>query len=483
MPCCIPSTPPKDGDINLFSRRNPRDNLTKLPPLPFLVPAVLETLLASDEFKDITEVVPGEADIYCASEVNKRGGVVLTGDSDLLVYDLGQKGSVVFLRDIEDQFDGLHSQIYHPNDIADRLGLRKSLGLHALAFEMKLDIHASLTQLLVRAKALETVLIPADEFVEFRKEYALLPRPPLNRNKEPETLAVLKTLDPRISEFVLQYPSISAVTGQSPENDHVDAARHIFIPFLLDCPARTNAWETSMAVRQLAYGLMNLVVPDDERRLSAFEHKRREGNSEGRELTLPDATQIPGACLRLVYLLTSQIPTALPQEDIWLAAAIYQDVEWSHYNSKTCLSQSFCHQATSLAPGSDLHWDILHLYAQIQGSYYSFRILKQILNLVLSQKSNYNLPKQVFELHNVLQTLPPLSSIQEATRVSSILRIIKENGMVNVAQKLLGISLPELPDWADKKAGKKKRKRNHEPVSTLGKQAKPSNPFALLEME
>jgi hypothetical protein len=450
------------------------------------VPAVLEVLLTSDEFRNITEVVPGEADIYCAHGVKNGGGLVITGDSDLLVYELGQEGAVVFFRDIEDRFDGLHSQVYRPTDIADRLGLHKPHGLHALAFEMNLDIHASLTQLLVRAKALEAIIVHGDEYDAFRKEYALLPALPFDQNQELKALAVLQTLDPRISEFVLQYPSISRLTGQSPEENVSDAAPHIFIPILLDCPVRTNAWETSMAVRQLAYGLMNLVVPHDQRQSTVLEHKRQVGKSEGRELTLPDPTQVPDACSRLVALLSSQLPDALPavpQKDIWLAVAIYQDVEWSHYNSKTCLSQSVCQQATNLETSTDLNWDVLHLYAQIQGSYYSFRILKQIISLVISHNSNDTLPKQVFELHDVLQTLPPLVTIQEVTQIASILRTINDNDMINAAQKILGIYLPEIPDLASKKQGKKKRKRNKEPASPPGKQAKPSNPFALLEME
>ncbi|MBE7179732.1 MAG: hypothetical protein INR71_00735 [Terriglobus roseus] len=82
----------------MFSPCPAPSHLRLLPPAPFVVPAVIEALRESG-YRDVVRVVPGEADPYCAEDVRLHGGFVVTGDSDLLVYDLGQVGGVVFLQD------------------------------------------------------------------------------------------------------------------------------------------------------------------------------------------------------------------------------------------------------------------------------------------------------------------------------------------------------------------------------------------------
>jgi hypothetical protein len=495
-PCRAPSAAHENGLQTLFARTNVPSRLTELPPLPFLVPAVLEALITSDDYKSITEVVPAEADVYCAQSVKDGGGVILTGDSDILVHGLGQDGTVAFFRDLESSLDGqsfsLNSPIYRPTAIADRLGLPKPYGMHALAFEMSMDTRGSFTTLLMQAKALEAINAFPDKYEDFKKEYASLLLVARNQNEEIEISAVLRTLDPRVSEYVLQYPFIARLAGQSPENIHSDASPHIFIPFLLDCPIRTNAWDMSMAVRQLAYGLINLIVPDSQHKSSIFEHKRQEGKSRGRELTLPDVSQIPGACNSLVALLSSQLPAELvgtPTSPtmIWTAAAVYQEVEWAHHNSKTCLTQLVGSQINALKSkpnvSKDLNWDVFHLYAQIQGSYYSFRILKQILALIISQKPGIALLKPMIELNGILQTLPALSSIPDITQAIPVLQAVEENGMLFAAQKISGVFLPDLPSSESRKATKKKGKRGQGTVALPEDRRKPNNLFALLDVE
>lgn len=475
--------------------------LTELPPLPFLVPSILEALLASDKYGGHTEVVPGEADIYCSESVKNGGGVIVTGDSDLLVHDLGLNGAVVFFHDLEPVLNGprldLRAPIYRPAAISDRLGLPKPHGLQALAFEMSLSTRESFGQLLVQAKAMEAIKNHPDEYDDFKEEYDSSFASPREQSTQPETSRILQSLDPRISEYVLQYFSIATLAGQSSRTSLrtfiSDDPSHVFLPFLLDCPSRTNAWEMAITVRQLAHGLMNLIVPVNEQKTSVFEHKRQESKSKGRELILPSLSQIPEACKYLVTLLSSRLPVELSDSlsvsssTIWTAAAVYQDVEWSHNNSKTCLSQLL---GTRFSPTEnpseitqDLDWDSLHLYAQIQGSYYSFRILKQILALVVSQKSRETLSKSILELNDILQTLPPLSSIPDITRAIPLFHTIGKNGMLAAAQKILKMSVPDLPSNESNRADKKKRKRDKALLKQPEERKKQTNPFALLDVE
>lgn len=76
-------------------------NAQKIPAAAFQVSAILDALVASEKYRHMVQVVPDEADAFCASYVRAYGGVILTGDSDLLIYDLGPSGSVIFFRDLE----------------------------------------------------------------------------------------------------------------------------------------------------------------------------------------------------------------------------------------------------------------------------------------------------------------------------------------------------------------------------------------------
>jgi hypothetical protein len=228
--------------------------------------------------------VPGEADLYCAKYLSQYGGIVLTGDSDLLVHDLGQDGAVSFFKEIEHSAisDTLSSQIYQPAAISQRLDLPISHGLHAFAFEILMDSHSTFRKLLVGARSLKAVTANPSDFKLFLKEYKQL-RAPLNSNDSPKILPILRSLDPRISEYVLQYPYLAQIAGKE-EIAEVSETVHVFLPFLLDCPVRTNAWEVSTVIRQLAYGLINLIVPDTQQKVTVSEHRKQQDMSTGREL-------------------------------------------------------------------------------------------------------------------------------------------------------------------------------------------------------
>lgn len=55
----------------------------------FLVPAIIDALRKHEQYWGVTRLVSGEADRFCAEDVCKQGGTVLTSDSDLLVHNFG----------------------------------------------------------------------------------------------------------------------------------------------------------------------------------------------------------------------------------------------------------------------------------------------------------------------------------------------------------------------------------------------------------
>lgn len=465
-----------------------KSKLSALPPSPFLVPAVLEALLESSQYLHITEVVPGEADLYCAKHLNQYGGIVLTGDSDLLVHDLGEDGAVSFFKDLDLSTKGiLSSQIYQPSAISQRLNLPGAHGLHSFAFELLMDPHGTFRKLLVNAQSLKAATANPLEFEHFLKEYKQLPSP-LEAKDLAETISVLRGLDPRISEYALQYPYLAQIAGQREVVEDSETLR-IFLPFLLDFPLRTNAWEVSTVVRQLAYGLVNLIVPEIQQRLIVSEHRKQQDKSAGRELQLPTVSQLPEACGAVTTLCSQlrQTLAGLSESQIWTAFAIHQEIQYSHSRAKTPLCKVIVQQLADLGNEHNMRnkrknftWDIVQFFAQVQGSYYSFRILKQIMSLVVSHAPAESLPEPILSLHRQLSSLPKLCHLPGLDGVSSIIESLGKGGISTIVSLVSGDEEATAKPQESRRGLKKKRKRNQYSVGASAESQKPSNPFDVL---
>lgn len=495
---CRSAFPQPDPTLqSLFQSTAVRSGLTALPALSFVVPAILEALKSSSRYVDLTEVVPGEADLYCARYLKQHGGVVFTSDSDLLVHDLGSKGAVSFFSDIESTGDTsavLRSQIFQPATISDRLALPKSHGLHSLAFEIVTDAHGTFPKLVKQAQDLKAITDHRQMYDEFLKEYTSLPVESELPSESLETLRVLQYLDPRTSEYVLHFASLARTAGQPlVSGKTASCSPHVFLPFLLDCPVRTNAWEVSTATRQLAYGLLNIIVPTSEHATSVFEHRRQMEKSGGRELMLPKVSDIPEACIAILQTfedLKKKRPN-FTQTQIWIAFAVHQDIEWSLANSKTASSQLFLQRMAYPKisdPSGYFGWDIVQFFAQLQGSLYSFRILQQITSLVFSTGPKTFIPEAVHCLNSLLSSVPSFVDYPDLGTASSIVR--KSDGskfLTNLkdVMKVLNYLSPAPARGPSKsmKSLKKKRKREQAASESPAGKAKSSNPFALLETD
>ncbi len=490
-PCQASFPPLEPPAASPFYSSSVKSKLKALPPSPFLVPAVLEALLQSSRYRGITEVVPGEADLYCAKYLSQYGGIVLTGDSDLLVHNLGQDGAVSFFKDIEYSAirDTVSSQIFQPAAISQRLELPTSHGLHAFAFEILKDSHITFRKLLVDARSLKAVTANSSEFKLFLKEYEQL-QAPLNTKDSTKILSLLRSLDPRISEYVLHYPYLAQI-AEKEEIAKVSETVHVFLPFLLDCPVRTNAWEISTVFRQLAYGLINLIVPDTQHRLTVSEHRKQQDMSTGRKLQLPTPSQIPDAC-NAITSLYSQLQQSLPGisgSQVWTAFALHQEIDYSHSQGKAQLSKLVVQQLADLGNKSNMSkkkkgftWDIVQFFAQIQGFYYSFRILQQIMSLVICHGPAQSLPEGLLHLHQQLVSLPKLCELPRLDGISSIIECLGK-GAVSVITSQVSRDEKSVPTPQESgKRSKTERKRKGDqsaPEASVGR-CKPNNPFEML---
>ena len=479
---------------NTSNSKSSCPNVSMLLPPPFLVAAVMDALNAADRYRKITIVVPGEADLYCARYLEQYGGIVLTGDSDLLVHDLGPEGAVCFFADIRaisvESSGSFNTRIFRPAVIADRLALPKPHGLHSLAFEILMDSQGTFRKLLAQAASLQSITKHKVRYAEFHQEYATLKvetrKAEVIDCSEQDFLQALRRLDPRVSEFVTQFPSIASLAGHDILHS---GSCHVFLPFLLDCPVRTNSWERSTPVRQLAYSLINTIVPSSERQPSVYEYRRQQKNSGGREWQLPSITEIPDACSDLLARF-DQIcsrTSDFSHLDIWIVWAVYQDIEYSSFHSKPNLSSLAINQFNDIkrkpSISQNYTWDIIQFHAHVEGSYYSLRILKQIIGLLVTHSQSKQLCAPILLLHHRLKTLPPLISRRELSDYNSGAQLMELKMLLQTTHNLLGLDerRPPASQPAVVPTARKKRKKNAEHDSTARRQI--TNPFEFLEAE
>ena len=241
--------------------------------VPFLVPAVIHALKDS-KYAEATQVVPGEADPFCAQRARERGGMILTSDSDLLVYDVGAQGHVAFFDSVDfpscskNGKAALMAKVFSPRAIAAELKLND---LVRLAFELSRNPSTGLSSLLKAAKSDVSGSSTLDRFVNFESVYVGDPLFQLPSHWPPNAFSRYSTLgqylDPRISEFLLQ-----TLTQPTPET------LNLYLWPLFEDVSRSSAWEHCTDSRFLAYEiLLSHTIPPTNTTFTIHEH-RRKGN-------------------------------------------------------------------------------------------------------------------------------------------------------------------------------------------------------------
>lgn len=222
-------------------------SLKFLPPPPFMVPAAIEHLRsylprASDSAAphprplqpgwSLVHMAAAEADPYCALHARRTGAAILTSDSDLLAYDLGPNGSVVFLNTLElapdpftfgsepaDPETRVFGTRYHAPSIISKLNVPSSdadrMPLQRFCFEQSRN--ATYSTLELKRRCLETLSTSQEgHYQQFQQHYStdqiLLP----DEEEGKETGAMqcqgssrgFQGLDPRLVELVVQFQQL-----------------------------------------------------------------------------------------------------------------------------------------------------------------------------------------------------------------------------------------------------------------------------------
>ena len=477
-----------------------------LPTSPFLVPAVIDAL-ATSRHADRFEIVPGEADAFCADAVRRFGGTVLTSDSDLLVHDLGERGSGACFSQLEwHGLAGTGGRVLKgfgssPREIADRLGLDslgQGWGLVRVAFEIQSEPSKTLCAAVKEAKKPLGSVRRSSEFEKFSAEYsgtgAALDSH-LTSSLGDKGYQASFAMDPRISELVLQ--------SMMPREQEA----HVYLPFLIEDPQRVSAWAASSELRRLAYsfllnsGSCTRVVREYSRKglciaspiVNVFESFQCE----------TEANKFK----ELVDYLRSRLPTVTGSA-FWRVFAVALVLSWYSITQRRLPSHDTVMRVLVWMESGSTSWEVIHLSAQYQGAIYSIRLMKQILNhLVFDNTAKDKIYRT--QLLNVLNDLPPLNAllpssvelqkepqyaldalaamgvVKEVTHWDACLDEVADTGGSNSTSNGVPIQTDNEGAWVVKesrrsRARKRKRKRSEDRSHTATSVAQTNNLYSIL---
>jgi hypothetical protein len=334
----------------------------------------------------------------------ETGGLVLTGDSDLLVFssDSPVKATaswgVVMFQDLNLTSTSTTARVFYPEQIAARL----QHPIISLAYQISIDPHASLTQVEERLKRISLRqlsgaggcgdLIPT----AFLAEYTL-------HRSEPSLFPWKNQVaDPRIGELLFLASS------------HAEEKK-MYLPFLREDPSRACAWDVGCETRRFAYSLLFL-APSTAKHVTVSEVLRR-----GAHIV---QSPVEGLCIdeiRLRVEETIELVRRFP--NYWWIAIVLEEA-CACAQSKRQESPNLIDLAKALmSSGGGLKieewtWQWVHVCAWAQAGWYSLLMLKEVVGFIEylfialpEAATDFNLK----ELGEVLNRLPNMINLFDPT--------------------------------------------------------------------
>ncbi|KAI0546571.1 hypothetical protein F4679DRAFT_408522 [Xylaria curta] len=474
------------SEISLTQSIGHSSHSSWLPKPPFLVPAVIEILKSCRTWGPLVQVVSGEADMFCAEDIRRHGGVLLTGDSDLLITDLGPDGTVSFFTDVvaahrSDKSQGVMACKFSLHAINDALGLSNMGGLPRVAFE-KVNCRTSFNEAIKRVKNSNNNdnNLESSEYDAFKQEYSMKEYLPMDHPVQ----KILSNLDPRISEVIIQTLLLDD-NGTVPDDSSGEKSRGpetlaMFLPIMIENRNRKSAWSMSEVVRQLAYGAMQTFATRNSPVVIEYRVLEASNSLMGRQTDVLGAEETVEQCSLLVETL-DQLSGRIPGIDKqWLAFAIYQDVMWSTSEQRPPLSASLINKEKKVFNDEDEYsWDMIHFAAQVQASLYSLRMAKQVLDVVASLRT---LPPPMRDLRERLSNLPTIAEWPTVETMSKVLATASEANVLSIITDMLGVTIIENAENSSNTNQSKKRKNRNGLLRSERDPKRPTsvNPFAIL---
>jgi hypothetical protein len=376
-----------------------------------MVACVLDKLRNDPASNYSVQVVPGEADSYCAAIARSTGAAILSNDSDMTMYDLGSEGSLVLLNTLDLPMDGninhdqklqthiLKAQRLHPISIARRLGLKMpagNLSLLRFGFERACDPSTSTGAVLSRCTTVHFT-DAGGAFEQFCEAY----RDSKEIETAQDTANILGQLDPRLSELYCQYNCADYVV-QPPQNPHV------YMPLIIEDPSRDSSWTYGKSLRILAYSLLKLSAEnsnDLRNHGDVIEFQRRGPRIVGVALRILGSVELFSSMETIVRDLKKQ---TLPADALlqWRLFSFKQVNEEKTRNGKPTIPLAWATEFLNLGyVGSKLSWEDIHVYANVQAVLYSLWMLKQAC---LVAKVQEDLRRLVDKLSQALESFGSL---------------------------------------------------------------------------
>ncbi|GAP91966.1 putative DNA replication initiation factor cdc45 [Rosellinia necatrix] len=455
-----------------------------LPLPPFLVPAVIEILRSCQTWGPLVEVVPGEADMFCAEDVRRHGGVILTNDSDLLITDLGRDGTMSFLHDLVavdrwDKSQGLMTRKFSLHAINDALGIGNVGGLPRVAFQTITD-RINFPMAIHQVRCMKGNDLKSPEFRDFMEEYSMKEYLPIDHPVK----KILSDLDPRISEIVIQTLLLGNTkpmqTKESSGSARGPDALAMFLPVMIEDRSRKSAWTMSTAVRQLAYSVIQNLTAD--RSPTIIEYRLLESSDSmmgGRKIDVPDPEETLELC-RVILDTVKKLAKHIHDSNVqWLALAIYQDVLLSASTERSPLFVSLLNDGKIASDSGEEHsWDIIHASALAHASLYSLRMVKQALDV--AALLNPPLSPELQEMQECLCAFPPITEWPTVETMPQALAAANEANVLFILTNVLDALVTEPPGQP---VAKKPRKRSR--TGLLRSEINPNrpvsvNPFSIL---
>ena len=403
-----------------------------LPPLPFLVPAVVDAAKVSQDLGDV-RIVSEEADVACARVAKTSGATIITNDSDLALYDLGYEGCVLILRTFateeikcskeptftvgaegnrEHTKSKLVASSLRPARLAQKLGLPSLLHI---GLERSMDSSVSFSTILQRAKDSLTDEKKSHKVEEFQAQFQI--------SESPHTPGFSEILDPRTSEFVMQA-------------SNCDENPHVYLPMLHEDPSRDSSWSYGLRYRQLAYSIF--YSSQCQRNLSlshVIEHTRKGPRIAASSVPIWNSTAILTAAKAMpqdLPTLYSTVPDDQSNESNsldfacvseWHAAALCTILQRKVEAGKPPFSSRAVDRLfgnNEFAPSKELWkpmWEDMHLLANVHAVLYSWRMLKQIIDRTCehfsarADEQQKDVSQQAKTLKEWLAGMPPVSDL------------------------------------------------------------------------
>jgi hypothetical protein len=294
-------------------------------------------------------------------------------------------------------------RVLWPGEVGQRLGLAVEGGWMRVGFEVAERV-GTFYEAVRRAKAGAIGGLcggkmdreKTERFEAFIEEF---------RAQEDKEDSAWAGLDPRVAE----------VATQCEDQGKVEQTVHVYLPFLIEDPARASAWKVAVAWRTLAYALLMHGIDHRGEGRRLLEYGRRGDRIVPAEVGVPGWEVCLGCAERFAQQLEAarQRLTCLPAMGFWRMFAMVVVYRWHIDIEQPFPPAQAVWNALFGVQGRPWNWMEVYISAQLDAVLYSLRILKQAL-AYLAKKPACTLEPHIATLAMELESLPPIGDMMRS---------------------------------------------------------------------